>query len=374
MIEIKDKKDCCGCTACYSICPKDCIRMIEDNEGCVYPVVNRNLCVDCGSCSKACPVQNQSLPRRPIRTYAAKHVDDDIRNSSSSGGVFSSLSEWVILEGGVVFGARFDDQWNVLHGWTDKIEGLQPFMGSKYVQSALGDCFRQVKRFLDQGRWVLFTGTACQIAGIRGYLRKDYDRLLLVDVICHGVPVPYAWKSYLNDVSSRPVTKVTFRDKYKGWKNYYTHIDVENEAAVFEPYYLNVFMKGFLNDLYLRPSCQNCPSKTGRCGSDVTIGDFWGVGNCLSEFDDDRGISALLVNTDKGLRIIDCLKLKMIETQYERILEGNPALEHAPVFHRNREKFFRSKLPFSKSVGKCLKNSFFFRLRNRIKILIDNNL
>ena len=203
MIKIQDKSQCCGCEACRNICPKQCILMQEDKEGFLYPEVNLADCIDCGLCEIACPVLHPAKERIPVAVCAAKHYDDNIRLASSSGGVFTFIAEQVIDEGGVVFGARFNDQWEVIHDYVETKEKLSCFRGSKYVQSRIGDTYKQVLHFLQSGRKVLFTGTSCQIVGLKLFLRKEYDNLLTVDVICHGVPSPKVWKKYLNEKQKR---------------------------------------------------------------------------------------------------------------------------------------------------------------------------
>ena len=174
MIEIKHKRDCCGCHACASVCAHQAITMQTDSEGFLYPVVDKSTCTDCGLCKQVCPVIHQASPTRPLKVYAARSNDKELRRKSYSGGIFTLLPEAVIHEGGVVFGAKFDERWNVIHSWTDTLDGLADFRGSKYVQSAIGNTYKEAKEFLLQGRKVLFTGTPCQIAGLKRYLRKDY--------------------------------------------------------------------------------------------------------------------------------------------------------------------------------------------------------
>lgn len=200
MINIIEKKDCCGCSACVSICPKHCITMSLDNEGFLYPQVDNESCIDCGLCEKVCLVLNQGKECKPFQVYAAKNINEEIRMKSSSGGIFTLLAEQILHEGGVVFGARFNADWEVIHDYTETKEGLAAFRGSKYVQSRLGDSFCQAEHFLRQGRKVMFTGTPCQIAGLKLFLRKTYDNLLTVDFICHGVPSPGVWKKYLEEL------------------------------------------------------------------------------------------------------------------------------------------------------------------------------
>ena len=365
MIAIKDKKDCCGCHACANVCPKHCIDMKADEQGFLYPNVDTEKCIDCGLCEKVCPVINQSNPSKPIKVYAAKNTDEEIRKQSSSGGIFTLLAEKIINAGGVVFGAKFDAEWNVIHSWTDTIEGISDFRGSKYVQSTIGNTYREAKEFLEQRRSVLFSGTPCQIAGLKKYLRKEYDKLFTAEVVCHGVPSPLIWQKYLdeefkqnhtlcgvgkNSVSSslnelNVITNISFRDKTNGWKKFGFEVRYnvtleagknsvskyanDNKKVFLQPFPENTFMKGFLDNLYLRPSCYNCAARSGKSNSDISIGDFWGIQNYYPEFDDNKGTGLILINTEKGGEIFKQLKVEYIETSYEKGLSGNPCIEHS---------------------------------------------
>ena len=245
MIRIIDKSKCCGCNACVQRCPKQCISMREDEEGFLYPYVDIPSCVDCGICEKVCPVLNLEEPRKPLQVFAAKNKNEDQRLRSSSGGIFILLAEQTICEGGVVFGARFDKNWEVEHCYAETLEELEPLMRSKYVQSRIGNTYKEAERFLKGGRKVLFVGTSCQIAGLHRFLKRDYDNLLTVDFICHGVPSPGVWRKYLGEIEncipsrsevagkntvlsfslkSMPViTGIDFREKQLGgycWKKY----------------------------------------------------------------------------------------------------------------------------------------------------------
>ena len=200
MIEIRDKHACCGCEACVQICPKQCISFEEDAEGFRYPSIDRTICIDCGLCEKVCPVLNQSVPMMPLVVYAAQNKNKEELLHSSSGGIFILLAKEILKKNGVVFGAKFDDKWNVVHAFAESEETVKAFMGSKYVQSRIGNTYSEAKKFLDSGRQVLFSGTPCQIVGLKRYLRKDYDNLLTVDIICHGVPSPKAWHRYLDEI------------------------------------------------------------------------------------------------------------------------------------------------------------------------------
>lgn len=285
-----------------------------DEEGFQYPQIDIHQCVDCGLCKSVCPIINQSEPKEPIDGYAAINPNETIRLESSSGGIFSMLAENIINQGGVVFGAKFNDKWEVVHNYTETIDGLADFRGSKYVQSRIENCYIKTKEFLETGRDVLFSGTPCQIAGLKRFLRKDYSNLLTIDIICHGVPSPMVWNNYLKSISDKigEIGHITFRWKLQGWKNYCframrkdtEQITNSSESVpvlgLYSPYRDNEYFKAFLHDLSLRPSCYACPAKSGRSGSDITIADFWGIQHILPDFDDDKGCNLVLVNTQKG--------------------------------------------------------------------------
>lgn len=365
MIQITNKADCCGCSACVNICPKQCITLHSDKEGFLYPVVDTALCIGCNLCKKICPTINQTEERTPLSTYAAMHPNEQVRLASSSGGMFSLLSEAVIDEGGVVFGARFDKDWNVIHDYTETKEGLAAFRGSKYVQSRMGNCYLKVKKYLCDGRKIMFTGTPCQIAGLNKILNKSYDNLLTVDVVCHGIPSPRVWRKYLDETAlsggensvlphsihdgEALITDISFRDKRLGWKKYCFALTLSEFAADREQntvllssiFTENAYMNAFLSNLSLRPSCYACPAKAGRSGSDITIADFWGIENVLPELDDDKGCSAMLIYTKKGKKLCDTLSFNHSSVSYEDIFQGNPSLETSVQKPVNRDFFFR---------------------------------
>ncbi len=366
MIHIVDKSACCGCHACVQRCPKHCITMREDEEGFLYPFVDQSLCIDCGLCERVCPVLCQGEARQPLKVYAAKNPDEEVRMSSSSGGVFTALAEQVLDEGGVVFGVRFDENWDVVHDYVDNKKNLVAFRGSKYVQSNVGTCFQKAESFLKEGRKVLFSGTPCQIAGLRLFLRKEYDNLLTVDLICHGVPSPKVWRTYLEETIARQCEKnsvfshstvekkslikgISFRDKRLGWKKYSFSLTLsttegsgdKNTVFLSDVLTQNIFLQGFLHDLYLRPSCHACPSKCFKSGSDLTIADYWGIGRYYKDFDDDRGVSLLLVNTSKGEDFQSKLLLDGFETSYMEALSGNRSMRYSAAVPKYREEFWK---------------------------------
>lgn len=345
MIKIKDKKDCCGCASCVQACPKQCISFKEDEQGFSYPSVNEKDCIDCGLCEKVCPILNQNEKRIPLKVYAAINPNEEIRLKSSSGGIFTMIAESVINEGGVVFGARFNENWEVIHDYTETIEGLDVFRGSKYVQSRIGETYKQVQEFLKIGRKVLFSGTPCQVAGLKRFLRKDHELLFTVDVVCHGVPSPLVWREYLNKKVLCPnviIETISFRDKFTGWNKYgfavhgktvcevgkkLTSMDCINMFVLRESRKTNMFMQSFLKDLCLRPSCYRCGTKCGKSGSDITLADYWGVTNYHPEFDDDKGTSLVLVNNEKGKNMyLNINTFSQIST-YNFGYSHNPSLE-----------------------------------------------
>lgn len=351
MITVQKKKDCCGCSACMEICPQKCIGMIADSEGFDYPTVNAEKCIKCGLCTKVCPVLNQGNPHLPSKIYAAINPDNQIRQQSSSGGIFSMLAENIINEGGIVFGASFDNQWNVKHNNISQISDLYKFRGSKYVQSSINGQFPIVQRFLKDGKKVLFSGTPCQIAGLKTYLGKEYTLLYTVDFICHGVPSPTVWQAYLSEISKQYsidrslIHNINFRNKSIGWKKFSFSIQYtkhERNRVITEVFYKNYYIRGFLHNIYLRPSCYACPSKSGKSKSDITIADFWGIQHIFPDMNHLKGISMVMVNSSKGETWYQQLNISSKETDYQTVFPYNKSIElSAECPEKKREQFFR---------------------------------
>ena len=364
MIQIKDKSACCGCAACVQRCPKQCISLKEDKEGFLYPIVDKNTCIDCGLCEKVCPIINPNEPREPLKVYAAKHKDDEIRMKSSSGGIFTLLAEQIIDEGGVVFGARFDEYWEVMHDYTETKEGLAVFRGSKYVQSRIGNTYQQAENFLKQGRKVMFTGTPCQIAGLKRFLRKEYENLLAVDFVCHGVPSPKVWRMYLDETLARQgiekntvfshamlrqkfIRSIDFRSKSTGWKKFSFALTLnkatvdgeENSVLLSSVFEENSFMRSFLSDFILRPACYRCVCKTGKSSADITLGDFWGIEYVLPKWDDNKGICLVLLYKVNQLSS-DNEAYELRETSYQDAIKKNIAFYSSVQEPINRSFYF----------------------------------
>ena len=364
MIQITEKTNCCGCGACVQRCPNACITMHEDEQGFLYPKVDTGKCIECGLCEKVCPVMNHGEPRQPLTCYAAINKDEKIRLASSSGGVFTALAEYVIANSGVVFGARFNEKWEVVHDYTETIEGLAAFRGSKYVQSTIGDNYRLAEQFLKDGRQVLFTGTPCQIAGLKHYLRKEYENLLSVEVACHGVPSPLVWREYIKDKNPQCIN---FRDKKDGWKRFGLTFD-----NVGESHSQDLYMRAFLSNLTLRPSCFNCKLKSGVSNCDLLVADYWGINNIHPELDDDKGVSLVVVFSFKILDLFKELDLLLEITDYKKAALSNIAIESCFLKPRLYDTFWcdfeKNGLDAIEPILNKMTPSIFSSLFNAIKV------
>ena len=399
MINIVNKTDCCGCNACAQRCPKQCIIMKADDEGFLYPIVDKETCIECGLCEKVCPVMNQAKPQQPLKVYAAYNKNEDVRIQSSSGGIFTLLAEETIKKGGVVFGVKFNKYWMPEFDYTENVKGIAQFRGSKYVQAIVGNAYKRAEEILKAGRDVLFCGTPCQIAGLKKFLRKEYDNLLTVDIICHGVPSPKVWNMYLKEIccslyKDLPVEKkqtvltmgetykscieaISFRSKITGWKKYsfliklyFPNSNGKNSVLFTEKYFKNSFMRAFLHDIITRPSCYACPTKQGKSHSDITIADFWGLNRVDPAFDDDRGCGAILINTANGETVYPLVQTIYKEKTIKDVIACNSAYHKSCKPHCNRTKFFKEleeTTNLSQFIAKMLKPTLKQKLINKIK-------
>lgn len=390
MLRLADKSRCTGCAACKAVCPRNAISMLADAEGFLYPLIDESKCIGCGICARSCPSLVQAEPRTPIRVCAAIAKDDDLRLASSSGGIFSLLAKDILAKGGIVFGAAFDHHdWHVYHRAIDNEADLAELRGSKYVQSDIGECHRETQDFLRSGRPVLFSGTPCQVAALKKVLGADMavptDRLLLVDVACHAAPSPLAWRRYLekrlasvcNDSADAlsGIRRISFRRKDCGWKRFALSLEFSNDKAYLAVAYDDPFMRGFLAELYNRPSCHNCPCKSLESGSDLTIADYWGVATKMPDMDDDKGTSLVMVNTEKGVNAFSELADKVIakDSDFEHAVTVNPAIVKATIPHRNRGRFFSRviKSDFDSLVSRMLQPSLKGRIRTFVVRLLN---
>ena len=344
-----NKAECTGCGACASICPRKAITMQPDEEGFLYPVVNGDLCVECDLCEKRCPA-GKVLAENKLHAYGVQHKDEEIRRQSSSGGVFTALARGMFARGGVVFGAAFDESLRVEHiGAFDETE-LAAMRGSKYVQSDAADAVAHAASLLERGIPVLFSGTPCQIAGLKARVGKKYDELLLtVDFVCHGVPSPGVFASYLRELekkNGKRVVAYAFRDKRLGWKNFSAVATFEDGTEHVGQQTTEPFLYGFLQNLYLRPSCTQCTAlRGGHHVSDITMADLWGAERICPDRDDDSGLSLAFVNTPRGRKALEAAGTQLVSfpvSDVEQLLRVNPSIEHTAKAHEKRKMFFAS--------------------------------
>ena len=395
-MRIKEKSECCGCGACAQVCPKHCISMHMDEEGFLYPIVEQKDCVGCNLCEKVCPVLKSLDCHIPQSVYAAFNESDEERMNSSSGGIFVLLAKYVLQKGGVVFGSMFDDKWNVIHGYVENESDLCKMMGSKYVQSRIGNAYCDVLKFLKEERIVLFTGTPCQIAGLKSFLRKDYDNLYLVDVLCHGAPSPGVWISYVAELEKKmPIEKcyrkanageytvltsslnaktiigdIKFRDKTEGWEKYRFVVckksvsKADRTSIVLSDIHTsNPYVQGMLAHLFIRPVCHKCPFRLQRSGSCMSLGDFWGIEKKDSRFGDDKGCSLVLINNDRGIELWDKVSHQTfcVRKNYDEATSVCNMIEKPCACNPKRNMFFKEfkeKASVSQIVNDCINKSY----------------
>lgn len=349
MVEIRDKQKCSGCFACINICPKKCIVMEEDHEGFLYPHVNKNICINCGLCEKACPLISkiEEKENSQQKGFIICHKNDKIRKESTSGGAFTAIAEWIIDHNGIVFGAAFDDLFVVRHQYVDRKEELYKFRNSKYVQSAIGEeTFIKVKEFLNKGRWVCFSGTPCQIEGCYSFLGKDYEKLILVDVMCRAVPSPKVFRAYLKNQKKvyGQIGSCLFRDKniygYKYSQLVLKGIDdkVLYHNGIDTDKWLRIFFSGIAN----RPSCYSCQFRKRYRISDFTLWDCFEVGKFSKELDDNKGATRCLVHTKKGGDVLANINsVKKVQISPELLIGRVKEMHSSLPINKNRNRFFQ---------------------------------
>ena len=372
-IKLASPIDCTACAACVSVCPQKCISMVEDKEGFLQPKIDTKQCILCHKCEKTCPILNTESISDDFETkaYAVINKDDEIRAQSSSGGVFFPLAKWVIEQGGVVFGARWNDKWDVVHDYAEDIEGVKAFMRSKYVQSVVGDTLKQAKDFLDSGRWVLYSGTPCQLGGLRAYLGKEYDKLIQVDLICHGVPSPGVWRSYLKDYFGKDeLLDVNFRDKREGWLNFQC-VTTTATTTICEKQMGNPYFKGFLNNVYLRNSCYGCRFRQYHRTSDITLADYWGVNKLCLDMYDDKGTSIVFVHSQKGQYLMDkvCDNMIILEQVKENAILYNASVIQSMTMPDTRKVYFTTfrHIGFARSAFLLNNKSLYNRITRKLR-------
>lgn len=350
------KDSCSGCMLCSAICSKHCIEMIKDSEGFWYPQINLQECIHCGKCERFCPVNNDLDDNASIKSFAAYALNNNIRMSGSSGGVFYCLAESILEEHGVVCAAAFEEDYNsVKHICVETKEALEQLKGSKYVQSNISEVYIAIKNYLNAKKKVLFVGTPCEVAAIKRFFSTEHDFLITVDIICHGVPSELVWTKYLESVHrGKRITSVSMRNKQYGWKNFAMKVAYDKHPQYVRSLAFDLYLRGFLENLYLRKSCYQCHFKSEDRIGDITIADFWG-----KETNDDKGISLISINTNCGQQLFDITKNKLSyeECDWQQSISKNIAATESAKMNLKRRTFFSEMSEnddFVKSVKKCL--------------------
>ena len=384
MIQICSASSCTGCMACLNACPARAIRAIKDDEGFTRPVIDQEKCIDCGKCQKVCSVNRLNLHDEPIEVFSGWNNNEEDRKNSSSGGVFTALAKKIIAEGGIVYGAAFDKNLEVAHNFAVNADQLSVFQGSKYVQSDIGESFKEAEKSLHHGIKVLFSGTPCQINGLKNFLGKDYENLITIDIVCHGVPSPRIfedYKKYLNEKKGIKIKDFRFRSKIRDWK--YFSIAVNQDKVndrkydYVGGYYDDPYIRGFLRNLYLRPSCHECKfCKTQRAG-DITLADWWGY---QSKGKDDKnfkalGVSLILANSEKGLSLIQASDLDIRSRSLSEAKETNQSLYKSFPPSKKREQFWED---YNREGFDYVKNKYLYPerllLNERIRYMYPHSL
>lgn len=368
------KYDCCGCTACSNICPAKCITMENDDEGFVYPTINYAECVKCRRCVNICPVYNEPVNKiRNKKSYLVQHRDNTVRNNSTSGGAFMAIAQEIIANGGRVYGAAYQrDTLRVFHKGIDDIDKLHELQGSKYVQSNMGNCFQEIREDLETGKKVCFSGTPCQTAGLYAFLNKEYDNLLLIDVVCRGTPSPKIWEDYIkSEAQEEKVITASFRDKGKyGYR--YSQMSITTDAR---KKYLggvdnNYYLRSFFSNTNVRPSCYKCRFRTQNRISDLTLWDCLDVEQFSGSLDI-YGTNRLLVHTQKGVEILHKTKelLKIVEIDVDCAVNGVKEMEENKIVNANRKSFF-NEISNSQNTALILAENYPVTLKTNIEHLV----
>lgn len=372
----KSEKFCCGCSACAAVCPKDAISM-ADNNGFFYPQVDPNKCVDCKLCEKVCDFKSDKPTNSNIiKAFAAK-ADVDIRMLSSSGGVFTVLSDWVLAQSGVVYGAVYDEAMRVCHVRADSAEGRNKMRGSKYIQSSLTGVYRSVLDDLKNDKTVLFVGVPCQVGALKSFLGCDYSNLYTVDLICHGVPSNKVWKqfvAYINQRYRRTLVDYSFRNKDVSWRRYSPKLTFSDGTVIGDNNITSSFIELFRYDVSLRPSCAQCRYASAHREGDFTMGDFWGIENVRPEMDDNKGVSALMINSAKADQLLGQLEgnLELYECSVANIMARQPNMSRPSKPSVKAAEFQKDldTLPFEKVLKKYTRVGFKRRVIDFMKKIL----
>ncbi len=348
MIEIKNKVNCSGCEACLNICPKNCITMVEDDEGFRYPKVDKEKCINCHLCEKICPILNKyKSNNKGYLVYGAINKNKKILRRSTSGGVFYQLAKKVIEEkNGVVFGVRFDADNNAVFDYAEDMDKVIQFLGSKYVQARVGNIYRKVKECLENKKTVLFSGCPCQVAGLKSFLRKDYDNLYTCDFVCEGVPnekLLNIFKEHYEKKYHSKIKNINFRYKKYGWKYFGYLLTFENNKKLYLPRNEVNYMNMLFGLIYVRPSCYECKFRELNSGSDFKLADFWEVNNSRNTKYNFYGVSHFLINTKKGEELFKGIEkeIDLYESNLDEIKKLNNTFNTQVFDNKGKHEFLK---------------------------------
>ena len=345
----KEKSKCYGCRACEKVCSQKAITMEPDDEGFLYPVLNESLCINCGLCKKVCPHDNDFSVYEPLSVYALQHNSEDILSGSSSGGAFSALADYVIENSGAVCGCVFDDNFRAVHTVTENTAVIEKMKGSKYVQSDTANSFKEVKVRLENGQRVLFTGTPCQVDGLKRFLKKDYENLVTVDLICHGVPSPLLLSEYIKTTEKKKgkITDLKFRDKLRnGWRSEGTVVykmGGKKKVLTISPFKDSYYNLYYIRNSVSRMCCYSCKYATHKRVGDFTIGDYWSIPDVVPQIEYEKGVSVVFANTKKAEGILDEIKdnVSLFETELSSAVKGNGNLSRPSEMPEARKNIYK---------------------------------
>lgn len=364
MIKIEDKSKCCGCTACASACPKNCIGMKADNEGFLYPVIDMKNCIDCGICEKVCPIitpVKEEISKQEV--CIVQNKNQTILKESTSGGAFTGIAKYVLSQNGLVFGATYDSNFKVKHVYVDNEEDLKLFRNSKYSQSEIGNSYIEVLAFLKADKWVCFSGTPCQIEGLNSFLKRDYPKLIKVDIVCHAVPSPLIFKKYIeskNDLMEQGVSNILFRDKHYGYKySTMTLVNNDNKKVYHRGIDSDPMLRAFFANICDRPSCYDCKFKKRYRVSDFTLWDCFSIYDYSRELDNDKGVTNVLMHSEKSRKVFDEIKndFDFVKVDdIDKIVNSAKEMHNSVPMNSKREDFFKDANSMD---GKDLINKYF---------------
>lgn len=373
------KENCCGCTACMTVCPVCAIKMEADREGFLYPVIDQELCIDCGKCINTCDFKKlECASDNPDpQICAVKHIDESIRLSSTSGGAFTAISDVILNDGGIIYGAAFDSDLNVVHERAETPEERDCFKGSKYVQSDLKQCFKIIQNDLKNGKFVLFSGTPCQCAGLSSAIpNKLQKKMYLCDIVCKGTPSPMIWRSHImkvKKIKNKKIKKYNCRSKIKGWGYHIEEIDFFDGEKDYLSHSSQEHSILYDSNCILRPSCHECKYTKLKRDSDITLADFWGIENEFPDFDDNKGVSMVLINTPKGKELFEKSsgELYIYQSTVQAALKQrnlNHPTEKSPL----REQFWQDYLQYGYEY--ILKKYAGFDVKGKLKYWVKKKI